>query len=405
MEKDFSCTANQIKEELSLDSIIELIKDMVAIPSYPGIEAQETGVAEYINQFFSKEGIPCEIIPVVDGRSNVVARLKGTGGGKTLMLTGHMDTVPPYDMPGNPLEVECQDQKLVGRGVVDMKGALACMMSAMVAIKKSGIKLKGDIVFVGVIDEEEKSEGTLALIKENKVTADVAIVGEPSQLDICIGHRGLEWFEFYFKGKTVHGGKQKEGINAITKAMKFIQKVEDELVEKVESNQHPIIGSSSLNYGLIKGGTQPSTVAGDCILQIDRRWIPGEKYSDVIQEFQNIIDQLKSEDPKFHAEIKVMDVSEMEDGYIHEAMEIDLDHPIIEMVSEASLEVRGIKPKQVPFTAWSDGGLLCNYANIPTIIYGPGDLESAHSSSEYLEISHIIPAAMVYALASIKFCG
>lgn len=404
MEKDFSITTDRIMKEISLESIIELIKDLVAIPSYPGVEAQETGVAEYINQFFSKEGIMCEVIPVVDGRSNVVARLKGTGEGKTLMLTGHMDTVPPYDMSGNPLEVERQDTKLIGRGVVDMKGALACMMSAMVAIKRSGMKLKGDIVFAAVIDEEEKSEGTRALIKD-KVAADAAIVGEPSQLDICIGHRGLEWFEFNFIGKTVHGGKQKEGINAITKAMKFIQKVEEELVHKVESNQHPIIGNSSLNYGLIKGGTQPSTVAGDCVLQIDRRWIPGEKYSNIIQEFQNIIDELKNEDPKFQAQLKVMDVSLMEEGYIHEAMEIDPNHPIIEIVSEATYEVRGIKPKQVPFTAWSDGGLLCNYAKIPTIIYGPGDLESAHSSSEYLEISHIIPATLVYALSAIKFCG
>jgi acetylornithine deacetylase/succinyl-diaminopimelate desuccinylase len=224
-------------------------------------------------------------------------------------------------------------------------------------------------------------------------------------LDICIGHRGLEWFEFYFKGKTVHGGKQKEGINAITKAMKFIQKVEEELIDKIELNKHPVIGSSSLNYGFIKGGTQPSTVAGDCILQIDRRWVPGENYSDIIKEFRNIIDELKRKDPEFEAQLSVMEVSEMEKGYIHEAMEIDPNHPIVEIVSEASHKVRSMKPEKVSFTAWSDGGLLCNYAKIPTIIYGPGDLESAHSASECLEISHIIPATLVYALSSIEFCG
>ncbi len=404
MEKNMSHVVEQIKQEISLDSIIGIISDMVAIPSYPGIEKQETGVAEYIHEFFKKEGIDSEIIPVADGRSNVIARIKGTGGGKTLMLTGHLDTVPPYDMPGDPLKVQRQERILIGRGVVDMKGALACMMAAMAAIKRCGIQLKGDVVFAGVIDEENKSEGTRALIKQ-KITADAAIVGEPSQLDICIGHRGLEWFEFYFKGKTVHGGKQKEGINAITKAMKFIQKVEEELVDKVESNTHPVIGTSSLNYGYIKGGTQPSTVAGDCILQIDRRWVPGESYSDIIQEFQDIIDALKTEDPEFEAQLKVMEVSEMEKGYIHEAMEIDSSHPIVDIVSDAAYKVRGMIPEKVSFTAWSDGGLLCNYANIPTIIYGPGDLESAHSASEYLEISHIIPATLVYAITSVEFCG
>ncbi|MBA1336979.1 MAG: N-succinyl-L,L-diaminopimelate desuccinylase [Firmicutes bacterium] len=392
------------KERISEQEIVELIKDLVRIQSYPGIKCQETGVAEYIHRFFEKEGIESEVIPVVDGRCNVVARIKGTGGGKTLLLTGHTDTVPPYDMPGDPFEVKIQDRRMTGRGVVDMKGAIACMMAAMAAIKRAGIELKGDLVFAGVIDEENKSEGTIALIKSG-IKADAAIVGEPSQLDICVGHRGLEWFEFYFRGKTVHGGKQKEGINAINKAVKFMLRVEQELLPKIEGRKHPVIGESSMNYGLIRGGTQPSTVAGDCVLQIDRRWVPGEKYEDVVDEYQRIIDALKAEDRDFDAVMKVMDVSLMEDGIIHEPMEIDLNHPIVEVVSKAVLQATGREPGKVPFTAWSDGGLLSTYAKIPTIILGPGDLESAHSAEEYLDIDEVVPAAYAYGAAAIWFCG
>lgn len=392
------------RELISEQEIVDLIRDLVRIPSYPGVECQETGVAEYIHRFFEREGIESEVIPVIDGRCNVVARIKGTGGGKTLLLTGHMDTVPPYDMPGNPFEVKIQDRRMTGRGVVDMKGAIACMIAAMAAIKRAGIELKGDLVFAGVIDEENKSEGTISLIKSG-IKADAAIVGEPSQLDICVGHRGLEWFEFYFRGKTVHGGKQKEGINAINKAAKFMLRVEQELLPRIEGRKHPVIGESSMNYGLIRGGTQPSTVAGDCILQIDRRWIPGEKYEDVVAEYQRIIDAVKKEDRDFDASIKVMDVSLMEDGFIHEPMEIDLDHPIVEVLSKAVLQASGREPGKVSFTAWSDGGLLSTYAKIPTIILGPGDLESAHSAEEFLDIDEVVPAAYAYGAAAIWFCG
>jgi len=307
-------------------------------------------------------------------------------------------------MPGNPFEVKFLGERMYGRGVVDMKGPLACMMMAMVAIKRLGIELAGDLIFAGVIDEEDKSEGTRALIKGG-IAADGAIVGEPTEMDICIGHRGLEWFEFAFHGKAVHGGKQKEGINAIAKAMKFVEKIENELIPKIESREHPIIGNSSMNYGYIKGGTQPSTVAGDCILQIDRRWIPREKFEEIIREYQQVIDDLHKEDQQFNADFKVMEVSAMEEGYIHEAMEIEVGNPIVKASENAIISVTGKRASIQSFTAWTDGGLISNYGKIPTIILGPGNLESAHSAGEYLEVREIVPATIIYAMIAIEFCS
>lgn len=394
---------NVIGKRISEEEIICLLGDLVAQPSYYGLPNQETGVAEQIKAYFDDHEIEAEIQHVTDGRSNVIAVLKGTGNGKTLLLTGHTDTVPPYDMSGDPFQMVHRDGKLYGRGVVDMKGALACMMTAMAAIKKSGVQLSGDIVFAGVIDEEDKSEGTRALLKSG-LKADGAVVGEPSNLEICIGHRGLEWFEFEFIGKTVHGGKQKEGINAIEKAARFMNRLECELLPKIEKRKHPCVGSSSMNYGKISGGTQPSTVAGQCTLQIDRRWIPGEDYKDIVAEYQKILDRMKEEDPKFSAKMKVMDVSLMEDGIVHEAMEIEPGHELVRITEEAIERVMKKKAVLTSFPAWTDGGLLSSYGKIPTIVLGPGDLESAHSASESIEISQLVPAAFIYAEIALQFC-
>lgn len=395
---------DKLKKYFSEEELVDIIRGMVRIPSYRGVENQETGVACFIQEFFRKEGIEAEVTPVVDGRCNVVARLRGKGEGKTLLLTGHMDTVPPYDMQGNPFEVTINNGRMHGRGVVDMKGSLACMMMAVAAVKRAGIELQGDLVFAGVIDEEDKSEGTRALIKQG-FSADAAIVGEPTEMDINIGHRGLEWFEFTFHGKTVHGGKQKEGINAISKAARFISRVEEKLIPRIESRVHPISGSSSMNYGYIKGGTQPSTVAGECMMQIDRRWVPGEKFEDIVKEYQDILDELHAEDPQFNADFKVMDISFMEEGYIHEALEIDPGHALVKATGDSVFSVLKREAKLKSFTAWTDGGLLSSYGKIPTIVFGPGNLESAHSAGEYLDVAEVVPATLIYAMTAVKICS
>lgn len=392
----------KLREVMTEAEIVNTIVEMIKIPSYPGIEGQETKTAMYIHKFFKKENIPSEIYEVVDGRCNVVAKLKGKGTGKSILLTGHLDTVPLYDMEDG-LNPRVESGKIIGRGSVDMKGPLACMMLSMAALKRAGMELDGDVVFAGVIDEENKSEGTIELLKRG-LNVQAAVVGEASELNICVGHRGLEWFEFFFQGKTVHGGKQEEGINAIKNAMTFIKALEEELIPKLKVNYHPIIGTSSMNYGYIKGGLQPSTVAGECLLQIDRRWIPGEKYENILKQYRDIIDKLEKEDEKFKCKMKVMDVSLMRDGYVHEAMETDKNHTFVKIVSEIVHLITGNIPKRTGFTAWSDGGLLNSYGNIPTVIFAPGCIESAHSNREYIDIESLLPAVFSYALICHKFC-
>jgi acetylornithine deacetylase/succinyl-diaminopimelate desuccinylase len=378
-------------------------EDLIRIPSYPGVAEQETAVARYIERRMTDAGIPCHLEEVIDGRANVIARLPGSGGGKALLLCGHMDTVPPYDMP-DALIPRREDDKIYGRGAADMKGPLASMIEAMLAVKRSGLRLKGDLIFAGVIDEELRSFGAVDLI-EKGLSADAAIIGEPSDLKLSVAHRGLEWFDFCFKGKTVHGGNQAEGINAISKAAHFICAVESELLPKLASRKDPLLGSPTLNIGVIHGGTQLSTVAGACTVSIDRRFIPEESYAEVCGEFKELIKKLASTDPDFVCDMKVQDVSVMKDGYVHLPLARTKDENFIGLVQEKISQAFEQETEITSFPAWTDAGLLSSYAKIPTVVFGPGFIKCCHSPSEYIPLPHLSGACLAYALSAAEFCG
>ena len=392
---------NLLKEKVSQEELSNLISDLVKIPSTPDSENYEKDVAEFIYEFFQNEGIESELQKVKDERPNVVAKIKGAGEGKSLMLTGHMDTVPAYDMDIEPFSGEIRDGKIFGRGSVDMKGPLACMILALVAIKRADIKLKGDLIFVGVIEEEYKSFGTEYLVK-NGPKADAAIVGEPSKLDIAAGHRGLEWLEITIEGKTAHGGTASEGINAISKAAKFINKVEEELLPQFAERTHDLIGPPTLNFGVIKGGTQPSSVAGECKIQIDRRWTPLETLDQVFADLNGIIKELQKEDKDFKASVKRIpsNMATMD----HKPMEISLDHPLVKKLQKATETIRKKKADIISFPGWTDASLISNFANIDTVVFGPGDISCAHSEVEYIDYKEAYQGFLIYSLIALDFC-
>ncbi|MDD6815466.1 MAG: M20/M25/M40 family metallo-hydrolase, partial [Firmicutes bacterium] len=278
---------------------IRLTMDMVAIPSYSFMDNQEEGISQYILDFFLEHGFTAYRTEIEPGRYNTVAILEGTERetSPSLMLTGHMDTVPAYDFE-KAFEPWEDEENVYGRGTVDMKGALAAAMCAMVEIKESGTRLKGDLIFCGVADEEEAGIGTRSLI-ETGPEATYTVVGEPTDLHIALGHKGLEWIEVSFKGKKVHGGAQEEGVNAIMMAGRFLHKLETEYLPKLAQRTHPILGKATLNIDTINGGDQPSTVADHCSIRLDRRCLTSETIAQVYAELQELIDQLHREDPRF----------------------------------------------------------------------------------------------------------
>lgn len=393
---------NSIKDSTEL---FKLAADLVKIPSYSFLYDSEKAIAEYIYNIFMKEGIESEIIEVIDGRPNVYAVIRGSGKGKSLMLSGHLDTVPAYGME-NPFNGEIKDGKLYGRGSCDMKGALAAMIFSMISLKRDGIELKGDLYFTGVIDEEEKGKGIAQLIQSGPCT-DGAIIGEPTNLRIAAGNKGLEWMEIVVLGKTVHGGEMDKGINAISKAAKLITRLETTYIPKLVEKRHHFLGAPTLNLGTIIGGDQPSSVPGQCSIRVDRRWVPGETIEEVYQGIETVIRELKQEDSQFNAELK--DIFEKDDLMPHQPFFTKEDDPLINATKNAMISMKKegyiLNKDLTVFPAWSDAGCLSNFTNTSCIVLGPGNLALAHTAEEYIEVEEILKAAILYRNVAMEYCG
>lgn len=378
--------------------------NMVRIPSYPGIPCQEMAVAEYIKEVFDAEGIDCHIDPLEDGRANVVAVLKGTGGGRSLMFNGHMDTVPPYDMEDacNPW---IEDGIMHGRGTADMKGELVAAMAAMISLKRQGKELPGDVIFTGVADEEEGSLGCIRLLQAG-YTADACIVCEGLGLEnIAVIQKGLEWYQIDFTGKTVHGSAKEAGINAIEKASHFITLVEEKLKPALVGRTTVHNADSTVNIAVIKGGTQPSTIAGSCQILLDRRFLPDkETYEQTTGDLQALLDELSAKDPDFHAELSIYPPSLMQDGYIHQGFITKEDDPMVLALKQAAKNIGGIEANNMACPCWTDGGLIGHYAHIPVVVYGPTGLVHAHSKEEAINLEELFHCSQIYQQMAELYC-
>jgi len=377
----------------SEDELVSLTQSLIRIPSHKDAPGQEKEIAHFMNEYLKDHSIDTVLHPVVDGRPNVIARIYGNGTGRSLMFNGHTDTVLPYNMTIDPYAAEIKDGKIYGRGSVDMKGALACFMMTMIVIRRSGFVPGGDVIFTGVIGEEGKSEGTEYIVKSD-IRADAAIVGEPSDYEYAVGHRGLEWFDVIIYGKASHSGRPDKGVNAIDHAMTFIQRVKQDLYPVLKEKYNEYTGESVMNFGTITGGTEQSTVADRCVIRLDRRYIPGETKESVMAEYEEIIERIKEEDPTFHAEIRVTPESLLE--LYHPPLITSVNEPIVSAIRESIKDVIHREPTITRGIGWSDAGLLKTYANIPTVVFGPGDLSLAHTEEEHVAVEDLMNVVDIY---------
>ena len=391
-----------MSEKFETYDAVRLTQELVKIPSHKFVENRESEVAEFIYNYCKENGLEVEYQQVEGLRRNVIARLKGKGKGKNLIFNGHIDTVPPYEMEFEPFGADIIDGYLLGRGCNDMKGAVACMITAMLNIKNKGIQLGGDIILTAAVGEEEKSDGTEFVVKSG-ITADGAVVGEPANYGYALGHRGLEWLEFRIEGKIAHGGIPELGINAISKAAKLIRKIEEELMPRLKERQNEWMGPSVMNFGFIKGGTQPSSVADSCIIQIDRRYLPEENVESVIKEYQDIIDEIKAEDPEFKAEIIRMENNLM-DEFDHAPLIAQPDSYIAKTVYKVLKEFTNKEPNIEKRRGWTDAGVLSTYGKIPTVVTGPGDLKYSHAKNEKIPVVDLINYTEIYEKIAEEFC-
>ncbi len=389
-----------LRNHIDEEELVRLTIDMVKMESHYKIPKQEKEVAEYIKAYFDENEIPAYITEVEKDRHyNVVATLDSGKPGRTLMLNGHMDTVLASGME-NAFEPKIIDGEIWGRGTSDMKGPLAAGMVAMKALKETGLLKAGKVIFAGVADEEWNSWGAIDLMETGVVgSADAAIICEPTCLTVRNSNRGLEWFRFTFKGKAVHGGEMHKGVNAILKAVEFIDGLKEKLIPEAEKN------GGILNIGVINGGTKPSTVPGECELYVDKRYTTKETYDSLSKEFLDLAEEIKKDDPDFVCEVEPMGKAEMKEGYVHGPSYTDPGHPIVTITKKYADEITGVDAPVEAFPAWADAGLFSTYLDTPVIIMGPGFIECCHALDERIPVDHLPKAALIYALTAIEFCA
>jgi acetylornithine deacetylase/succinyl-diaminopimelate desuccinylase family protein len=380
--------------------ITDLLVSLVKAPSYPGIVNQEAAVVSELDRFLQAHQVETAISEIKDGRPNLLAAVDSGRPGPHLLLCGHTDTVPPNS--GSNVDFFAATEKegrLYGRGTADMKGALAAMAGALASLQASGKLSRGKVTFAAVIDEEMESLGVEALIRAG-FKADAAVVGEPTSNQVAIGHKGLEWLSVEFEGRAAHGSTPESGINAISAAAEFIRLVEKELVPAFKKRRDPVLGLPLINMGTISGGDQPSTVAAHCAIKLDRRWVTTETIEQVFSDLEAILEKVR----KFRPGLRT-NISRVAGGMatmIHGPLTIDLQHPVVKAAQEALADL-GLPPDQLTvFPAWTDGALLLREGKIPTIIWGPGELNYAHSPEENIRLADVHLAAKLYERAALN---
>ena len=402
-------TLEEIRKYINREELLKLTQDLIRIPSHTVYENREKEVAAYIADILEREGIEYCFQSADGDRCNVLATIRGNGTGKSLMLNGHMDTVPVAGMddPFNPVIV---DGNMYGRGSSDMKSGLAAMLYAVLTVHRMKVPLNGDLVLAGVIDEEAaKSTGSRVIAEKGPIT-DYAIIGEPSSLYPNIAHKGIDYFQIDFHGKAAHSSRPENGANAIYAAADFISAVKAVLIPEFDNLSHPYLGKPTINVGLMCGSAeinkpfllqQSETFAGvvpdEASVFIDVRWIPGQSIPQIQSQLQALADSILPKNPGISAEVNYIPLP-------RPAMEISpeeaLPQAILESISQVSPETAEFKG----LSGFMDSGILYGVAGILSMVFGPGDLSVAHGINEKVEVEQIIKAAQIYTKTALDIC-
>jgi len=378
------------------EALFQTLADLVSInsvnPNYPGGPG-EAAIADYVCGFFRKNNIPFEVQSVFEGRPNVIVKLEGRPGGRTVILEAHMDTASELGMTADPFVPTRKENRMYGRGSCDTKGGLAAMMHAVKALRDSEQPLRNSVLLAATADEEFAFRGVLKAL-ESGVKGDGAIVAEPTDLNTVVASKGVLRWRIRTRGKAAHSSKPHLGVNAITKMARLILAIEEKYLPALEKQQHALVGRPTLNVGVIHGGGQVNQVPDSCAIELDRRMLPGETRQQVWREFEDLIDELRLRDPDTGIEME----SPMLESF---PLETSPTERIVQAVTAASHEVRG--PSQLIGVPYGSDASRFTIAGIPSVILGPGSIDQAHAAEEYVDLDQVVGAVEIYARAIMEF--
>jgi len=378
------------------DFLFQTLADLIRINSVnptlvPG-GAGEAEISEYVARVLGDIGLDVRKLEPEPARISVLGTISGTGGGRSLMLNAHYDTVGVEGMD-EPFSAVIREGKIYGRGSFDMKGSLAAQIAAVKALRDAGIRPRGDVVIAAVADEEYGSLGTMSVV--DAIKTDAAIVTEPTAVQICLAHKGYLWIEVEIKGRAAHGSRFREGVDANMRMGRFLAQL-DKLEQDLRARTpHPLVGPPSLHAAMLHGGDGLSTYAASCKLQIERRTVPGETEKQAVGEIQAIVDSLSASDATFQAEVRPF--------FVRNPFEVPRQAEIVKTLARASKAVLGREPNYMGDTPWMDAALL-QAAGIETVVMGPGG-RGAHAAVEWVEMESVAQMAAILAQTAIEYCA
>jgi succinyl-diaminopimelate desuccinylase len=392
-----SDAADAAAAAVDADEILRFARALIAAPSEnPG--GTEDEAAAVAGDILASLDLGPEVVRGDAGRPSVVGRLGGTDH-PALAWNGHLDTVPigRADLwSRSPLAGDVADGRLIGRGAVDMKGAIAAALASAAAIRRAGIALGGSLRFHLVADEEHAGiHGTKVLWERGLLDQDAAIVGEASDLQLGLAERGGAWITATAHGAAAHGSHPDHGVNAITSMARLLLRLPEALPDRT----HPLIGRPTVNAALIEGGSAPNVVPDRCVVEIDRRTIPGETDpAEIIAPFERLTEEIAREHPEVRITFELHEWCDAAEG--------PSDDRIVRVAREAVAAEAGDRPPaDVGFSGITDARYYLNEASIPTVILGPGSLTVAHTADEWVAVDDLVVAARAYARLFVGFLG
>ncbi|HCD03510.1 MAG TPA: acetylornithine deacetylase [Planctomycetaceae bacterium] len=364
-----------------------------------GPEYYETRVSDWLCGFFAERDIAHERIEVVPGRSNVVARVDAGADRPTVILDAHQDTVPVDGMTIDPFDPVVRDGKIYGRGSCDVKGGMAAMLHAVARLASERPEGAANVVMSCTCDEESNVQGITDLVRlwtdDDRhcdlipKRPDVALVAEPTLLDIVVAHRGATRWKVRTTGRACHSSQPEQGVNAIYRMARVVHALEDyadTLADRV--TPHPLCGEATLSVGLVSGGVSVNTVPDECLIEVDRRVIPGENGAEVIDDVRDHLEQ-NVDVPFEFLPPWLVGIPLPDEGNGDWARRLQ-DH---------IASITG--PRQLVGVPYGTHASRFAASGVPGIVCGPGSIQQAHTRDEWLEVAELEQAAEIY----YRFCS
>lgn len=383
------------------EEAVSFLQSLIRIPSTSG---QEEEAARLVSDKLGEAGFSVE----VDGLNDVMALIKGAGGGRSLLLNGHIDHVPagnmvdPYSgklIDGAVFGVE--GDVVYGRAASDMKGALAAMVMAGDVLSEIGVELMGDFKVAAVAQEETSGAGTLATIEKGRFLGDVVVVGEATNMEVALGHRGGAGMDVFLRGRSCHASAPERGINALYKAVDLISRIRSELVPRLPT--HPVFGKTTLTVTRI--AVKPdvaNVVPEECSFHIDCRNGPDFPAAALKSALEEIISSIRAEDSEMSATVIPTRAINGPRGFTGFYTDPRTNHVVAEAVDAIS-EALGHKPGTKTWSFATDGRFY-SWLGIPVLGFGPGEERLAHTNDDHVRVSDYLDSIKAYAWIACKIC-